>query len=89
MKGFGPSGLPDSGVCAECGRTVPAGHGVGLNGRYVCVEPCFAKALRETTFTPAELAVKLDPSMPPEVVYRAGKTTVATIVAARRKAKKR
>lgn len=75
-------------ACAVCGRPIPEGRAVGLNDRIVGAD-CFAEALRTFTFTPAEIVIELEPSMAPELAYSLGKTHVATIVAARRKAKKR
>jgi len=74
-------------TCDACGGDIPDGQAVGLNGRNFHVERCFAEGLRRYTFKPAELAIELAPTMPPMVAYKAGQTYVATIVAARRKAK--
>jgi hypothetical protein len=75
--------------CAHCGKPIEPNERVVLNGAPYHVKDCFAAGLRSKTFKLEELAVLFDESVPPMEAYRAGKQTVATIVAARRRTKKR
>ena len=76
-------------ICAECNTEIPPQKAVVLNGRPLHVDPCFGAGLRALTFKPSDLAVQLADNMAPMDAYRAGQRTVATIVASRRKAKKK
>jgi hypothetical protein len=76
-------------LCAECGEPIRVDQVVTVNGRKVHPDPCFAAALRRLKSVIADLEVELTEDMPPMDAYRLGKTTVAVIVAERRKAKRR
>lgn len=75
--------------CAHCGKPIEPSQRVELNGFVYHVQDCFAAGLRSKTFKLEDLSVIFDDSVPPLDAYRAGKQTVATIVAARRRTKKR
>jgi len=73
-------------VCA--GELAPDQH-VAVNGVNCHAVDCFAKALRKLQFQVAAIEVALDDSMKPGTAYRAGQSFVATVVASRRKVKKK
>jgi hypothetical protein len=75
--------------CAICAGELPADQHANVNGIDCHAVVCFAKALRLLQFEVAEIVVALDSSLKPETAYKAGETYVATIVASRRRVKKK
>ena len=76
-------------ICDVCAGELPADQHVAVNGVNCHAVDCFAKALRRLQFQVAELVIAIDDSMKPATAYKAGQTFVATIVASRRKVKKK
>lgn len=76
-------------TCDVCAAELPADQHVNVNGVNCHAVDCFAKALRRLQFQVAEIIVALDSSMAPGTAYKAGQSYVATIVASRRKVKKK
>lgn len=94
MKDSGPSpqtvpSTAEPRFCAHCGGDLQAPRTVYLNGVPYHVETCFGEGLKALEFRLADIAIAMGAGMDPMVAYRAGKQTVALIVASRRRTKKR
>ena len=57
--------------CGQCGKEIPAGQFVRLNGTPLHPEPCFAKALRGLG-RPEDFVLELSQFLRAEVAYRLG-----------------
>ena len=75
-------------TCLICSSAVGSTR-IVLNGEPLCSGDCFVKALRRLEFVPTEMQVQFSDGFDAMEAYRLGKTTVAVIVASRRKAKKK
>jgi hypothetical protein len=75
-------------ICDGCGGEISEHGWVRLNGKTYHVINCFSSGLRRLEFVKQALEVSLSPTMPPMIAYKAGETTVAAIVASRRRAKR-